>query len=207
MTASEPAVVDVLRELTDPPDPSSERILDAALACFADGQIRAVTMTQIAARADLGVATVYRRFNRKDQLVQAVLLREARRLVDAVDHNVSRSATIEDQVIECFVAFVGELTRRPVLAEAIRTDSAALAMVTTGATPFLELGRSYLAGLVRRWQRQGAVADLDADVVADIYARLAHSLALTPSGPIPTSDDTAVRAFAQTYLTRLIDTR
>src|ERR1700752_3588468 len=103
------ALVDVLRQLTAPRDASTERILDAAVACFAEGDIRGVTMNQIAARAGLGVATVYRRFARRGDLVQAVLLREARRLIDAVDAAVSQDAGLEDQVTEGFVAFVAEI--------------------------------------------------------------------------------------------------
>lgn len=199
------AIVDALRTLTRPADASSERILDAALACFTDGEIAGVTMNKIAERAGLGVATVYRRFARKEQLVQAVLLREARRAIDNIDAAVTSQAGIIDQITEGFLAFVAELRRRSVLREAVRTDSDSLRMMTTGAAPLLELGRSYLASLIRQWQHNGVAIDIDADLVADIYARLAHSIALAPDGPIPISDETAMRAFARTYLTRLID--
>lgn len=188
----------------DPSDASNERILDAALACFTDArEIKGVTMNAIADRAGLGVATVYRRFARKELLVQAVLLREARRMIDNVDAAVAPAQTLEDEVTEGFVAFVGELGRRPVLAAVFRNDSDALPMLTSGGAPLLLLGRTFLAGLIRRRQEIDGDRSLDAEIVADIYARLAHSLALTPEGAIPTTDDAAVRAFARTYLTRL----
>jgi TetR/AcrR family transcriptional regulator, repressor for uid operon len=199
------ALVDVLRHLTAPRDASTERILDAALACFAEGDIRGVTMNQIAARAGLGVATVYRRFPRKRDLVQAVMLREARRLIDGVDAAVSRHTRLEDQVTEGFVAFVAELNRRAVFADALQGGTETLPMLTAGAAPFLDLGRGYLAGLIRRWQEVGVAVDLDADIVAEVFARLAHSLALTPEGVIPTHDQAAMRDFARNYLIRIVD--
>lgn len=202
--ASDVALIDALRELPQPLDPSSERILDAALDCISDGEIRGATMNQIAARAGLGVATVYRRFARRDVLLQAVLLREARRTIDSVDAAVARQSSIADKVTEAFTAFIAQLHNRPVFAEAFRRDAEGLPLITIGAAPILDLGRGYLAGLIRSWQEQGLALDLNAELAADIYARLAHSIALAPEGPIPTHDEDAVRDFARTYMTRLL---
>lgn len=202
--ASDVALIDALRDLTQPLDATSERILDAALVCFADGNMRDATMNQIALRAGLGVATVYRRFARRELLLQAVLLREARRAIDNVDAAVARQTSLADKVIEVFPAFIAELHNRPVFADAFRRDTYALHLATVKAAPILELGRGYLSGLIRGWQEQGLAMDLDADLVADIYARLAHSIALAPDGPIPMHDERAIRAFARTYLTRLL---
>jgi hypothetical protein len=63
------------------------------------------------------------------------------------------------------------------------------------------------AGTIRRWQRESAVADFDADLVAEIFARLAHSLVLTPEGLIPASDDAVTRDFARTHLLPLLTPR
>ncbi|MHB1712432.1 MAG: TetR/AcrR family transcriptional regulator, partial [Acidimicrobiales bacterium] len=58
--------------------------------------------------------------------------------------------------------------------------------------------------VIRRWQAQGVIADFDADLVAEIFARLAHSLALTPDGLIPTGDGPAARQFARVHLLPLL---
>lgn len=58
-----------------------------------------------------------------------------------------------------------------------------------------------------RWQDEGALADFDADVVAEIFARLAHSLVLTPDGLIPFSDGPAARQFAHDHLLPLLRPR
>jgi AcrR family transcriptional regulator len=199
-----PALVDALRVIAPPADASSERILDAALRCFAEGNIRAVTMNQIAEKAGLGVATVYRRFARREHLLQAALLRDARSALDNVDAAVARQSGAAAKFIESFVAIIAELDRRPVFAEAMRKDPEALPMLSVGAAPILELGRSYLGALIRSFQQDGIAVNVDADQVADVCARLVHSIALAPDGPIPTHDPEAVRAFARTYVTRLL---
>lgn len=55
----------------------TERVLDAAPGVFCAGRCAPVTMNSIADQAGVGVATVYRRFPKKEQLLQAVLVREA----------------------------------------------------------------------------------------------------------------------------------
>ncbi len=53
---------------------NQERIVAAAAAAFAEVGAE-VTLEEVARRAGVGVATVYRRFRNRDQLVRAVLLR------------------------------------------------------------------------------------------------------------------------------------
>lgn len=64
--------------------------------------------------------------------------------------------------------------------------------------------RDYLAAWIRDLQAADRYLGLDADVVAEIYARLALSLVLAPEGRIPMHDDAATRAFATTYLVPLL---
>ncbi|GAA2794609.1 TetR/AcrR family transcriptional regulator [Saccharopolyspora taberi] len=194
-----------VRAMPEPDDDSVRRVLDAGLSCFADHGIRRTTMNRIAERAGLGVATVYRRFPRKDQLVQAVLLREVRRFVTAVDSRVAAARTPEEQMTESFTAFVAGVARNPLLLRVLAAEpETALPLLTARGGPVLALGRSYVADNIRRWQRDGAVTGFDADLVAEIFARLAHSLVLTPGGLIPTEDDETTREFARTHLLPLL---
>ena len=54
---------------------------------------------------------------------------------------------------------------------------------------------------------RGHYLDIDADIVAEIQARLALSLVLAPDGRIPMHDDAATRAFATKYLVPLLGAR
>ena len=82
-------------------DASRAAILDGALAAFLDVGIRRTSMGDVARRARISPATLYRKFAGKSGLVQAVGLREARRfLADMADdmEDVRRSGgDAEDQ--------------------------------------------------------------------------------------------------------------
>src|SRR4051812_50116320 len=65
-------------------DPTAERIVSGALAQFEESGIRRTTMEDVARRAGVARVTVYRRFANKDRLVEAVVLREARRVFSAL---------------------------------------------------------------------------------------------------------------------------
>jgi AcrR family transcriptional regulator len=182
-------------------DPTTQRILDAALHCFAANGVRKTTMNAIADEAGVGVATVYRRFPQKPQLIQSVLMREAARMVEGVDKAIANVTTHEEELSLGFVAFARELSERHLLREMAEDTvaSEALAALAQGST-ILGIGRMYLADLIRRWQKAGDIPDFDADMVAEIFARLAHSLAMIPDGVIPLEDPDKARAFARRYL-------
>ena len=188
-------------------DEITNRILDAAHKCFAAGGIRKTTMNAIADAAGVGVATVYRRFPQKPLLVQTVLIREITQLVDSVDAAIADTESFEDELLTGFVAFARELSVRTLLRDMPDTDIVgdAVAALPDHGSPILSLGRAYLANLIRRWQVAGELpADFDADLVAEIYARLAHSLAMIPEGMIPLDDPAKARHFARRYLSPLL---
>ncbi|MFD8493179.1 TetR/AcrR family transcriptional regulator [Amycolatopsis sp. NPDC059657] len=193
----------ILRAVPD--DADHGRILDGALAAFLDFGIRRTSMNEVAKRSSLSPATLYRRFAQKSQLVEAVAIREARRFVEAVDRSVDHDASAVEQVVEGFVAFADGLTRNRLLARLLATEpEVTLPLLTTQAGPFLALGRDYLAETITRLQRQGKVAAFDPEPPAEILARLALSLALTPQGIIPVNEPAAARDFAREFITPLL---
>ena len=64
--------------------------------------------------------------------------------------------------------------------------------------------RDALAARLRDYQGVGRFVGMDADIIAEIFARLALSLVLAPDGVIPMHDDAATRAFARQYLMPLL---
>lgn len=190
-------------------DETTNRILDAALHCFAAGGVRKTTMNAIAAKAGVGVATVYRRYPQKLQLVQSVLIREAVQLVDNVDVAIAGAESFEDELVTGFVAFARELSARSFLRDMADTDivSDAVAAMPGNGSPLLGLGRAYLANLIENWKNAGHLStDLDANLIGEIYARLAHSLAMIPEGAIPLENPDRARDFARRYLLPLLHT-
>lgn len=189
----------------EPEDESTRRVLDGALEEFLNLGIRRSTMNDIARRAKLGVATVYRRFPQKDDLVEAVLLREVRRFIAACDATIDHSTTAEGEVVEGFVAFVVGAREHPLLRRLLSTEpESVLPILTVDGGPVIALAREYLTQTIRRLQREGKLGDFTPEPIAELFARLAHSLLLTPDGIIPAGDDDHTRDFARRYIAPLL---
>jgi AcrR family transcriptional regulator len=190
------------------PAAGDDRILDGALAAFLDFGVKRASMGEVARRAKISPATLYRKFPSKNAVVEAVGLREARRLVAAVDETVDKAADGEEQVVQCFTAFARELNNNQLLLRLLDTEpEAVLPHLTIEGGPLLTVGRGYLAAFIRRLQQERKLPDFDADQVGEICARLALSFALTRGGVVDLEDPIAAQAFARDHITALMRTR
>lgn len=190
-----------------PEDATTRRILDAALEQVTAHGVRHTTMNQIAAAAGLGVATVYRRFPQKAELVRAVILREAEAVTAAVAAAMELPIPVPEQSAEGFTAFAHAVADRPLIVRLLRGDAdrdGESVLPGDLVDQMIAMARDYVAQVIRRLQIEGRYLQVDADVVAEIQARLAMSLILSPDGSIPMHDDAATRAFAIRYLVPLM---
>lgn len=196
-----PTVPTMLARILDKPRADAEQLLESALSAFLDFGIKRTSMGEIARRAGISPATLYRRFESKNDLVEAVGVREAQRFIADIETRVQGIADNEDQLVEIFVVFLTALARNELLRRLLRTEpDLILPRLTTEAGPVLAVGRTYLADKLRGLRKADAGPDFDADLVAEIMARLAQSLALTPEGLIPLGDERAAREFARRTL-------
>lgn len=186
---------------------TTTRILDAAYEQLTRRGVRRTTMNQIADAAGLGVATVYRRFPQKAELVRAVILREAAVVTAAVAEAMERPIPVDQQSAEGFTSFAHAVADRPLLVRLLRGDAdrdGDFVLPANLVDQLIAVARDYMADWIRQLQDQGRYRQVDADVVAEIEARLAMSLILSPDGSIPMHDDSATRAFAIKYLVPLL---
>jgi AcrR family transcriptional regulator len=181
--------------------PRDAGILDAALELFEEYGLRRTTMDDVAKRAGIGRATLYRRFPQKADLVEAVGLREVRRFLAAVDVEISKAENAQERMVTGFVAVVRGLRRQKLLNRLLSSEpEAVLPGLTLAGGAVIALARDYLADKIRADQAAGDIADFDAEPLAEMLARLIHSMVLTPEGRIPVSGEKEMRAFARTYL-------
>ncbi|MEV6338215.1 TetR/AcrR family transcriptional regulator [Nocardia vinacea] len=190
---------------TGPEDRNQTRVLDAALLAFLDFGIKRTSMVEVARRCGLSLATLYRRFASKSDLIQAVGMRQARQFVEEVDaaqqRQVDRDAGAEDQIVELFVAFLNGLRGNKLLDRLLKTEpEIVLPYLTVKGAPVLELGRDYVAEFITRLQGEGKLPEYDPEPVAEMIARTALSLALTPQTVLPLDDDAAIRKFARDHV-------
>ncbi len=188
-----------------PEDQNQAKVLDAALVAFLDFGIKRTSMVEVARRGGLSLATLYRRFAGKNDLIQAVGLRQARQFIEDVDAVVARQiesdASAEEQILELFVAFLAGLRGNKLLDRLLKTEpEMVLPYLTVQGGPVIELGRDYLAEFIARLQAEGKLAQYDPLPFAEMLARNSLSMALTPQTVIPLDDEAALRKFAREHV-------
>ncbi|MRH91198.1 TetR family transcriptional regulator [Nocardia sp. SYP-A9097] len=184
-----------------PEDHNQAKVLDAALVAFLDFGIKRTSMVEVARRGGLSLATLYRRFAGKSDLIEAVGLRQARQFIAdadaAVQAEIERDASAQDQIVALFIAFIEGLRGNQLLERLLKTEpETVLPYLTVQGAPVIELGRDYLAEFIARLQAEGKLPQYDPLPLAEMIARSALSLALTPQTVIPLDDEAALRRFA-----------
>lgn len=187
----------------EPADGNRERILDAALAEAALVGVPRLTVEDVVRRSGLGRMTVYRRFPRRDDLVQALVLRETQRFLAAVAAGIDRAADRRDGVAEAFVAAVTFAREHPILLRLAHGEPGAVTetLAADNAT-ILSMGAAFIAREIHGDRPGGPSRSVR--WVADVLARLFMTyLAVPPSDPDP-ADDTELRRFAEQVLTPMV---
>jgi AcrR family transcriptional regulator len=95
--------------------PQASRVVDAAVACIARVGLAKTTLDDVAREAGCARATVYRCFPNKQQLLVAVVAREALALRDAVTAAAAAEDTFEGAVTAGLVGAAAFLTRHEAL--------------------------------------------------------------------------------------------
>ncbi|RJO72763.1 TetR/AcrR family transcriptional regulator [Nocardia panacis] len=189
----------------EPEDRNQAEVLDAALRAFLDFGIKRTSMVEVARRCKLSLATLYRRFAGKSDLIQAVGLWQARLFVEQADtalqRQIDRDAPAADQIVELFIAFLNGLRENKLLDRLLQTEpEIVLPYLTVQGAPVIELGRDYLAEFISRLQAEGKLPAYDPLPVAEMVARMSLSLALTRQTVIPLGDDALARRFARDHV-------
>lgn len=187
----------------DAADATRTRILDAALDESASVGLHRMTVEDVVRRSGLGRMTVYRRFAKRDDLVDALVVRECQRFLAVVAEGLDEGETPEEATAVAFVAAIGFVRAHPLLRRVADTDpGAVLATAAARDRRMLRMGADFIAG---RLERARPEADRRAiRRTADIVARLFLTyVALPPDDPDPRDAD-ALRAFARDVLAPMI---
>lgn len=160
MTVAEPA------ELSPEQQDRRRRLIDAAFELGAEGGYDAVQMRDVSITANVALATIYRYFASKDDLLAAAMTEWTGRLRGRVAQSPPRGATAADQIVDVLHRACRAMERQPKLSEALvrALSSADEGVRASGADV-----RSHIASM-----GDGILADLDPQVRADILAVLGH---------------------------------
>lgn len=196
---------ELLARLSEPDtgaDDLDTRILDAALAEFETYGLRRVSVEDVAKRAGVARTTIYRRFSNKEQLLQAVILRECHRFLTAIAEATEDLGSAEEAVVEGFVVGLRSARTHPLMTRVLESEPEAfLPQLSMNGGAVMLAARDILADRLRR-ARPGDAQDHN--TVAEVLLRLAVSLLLVPGGGLRLDDEDAIRAFARDYLTRML---
>jgi AcrR family transcriptional regulator len=184
-------------------DPYAERILDAAREQLARFGLRRTSMEDVAGHAGVGRATLYRRFPNRESLLAALVQREVHGVIAGVDEHISTRDSPQERLVHGFLAFIAQLRGNDLLRNLLVTDPE-LVLPTLTDPSTLALGRAYIAAHATRARDEGAALTAEPEVIAELLARFAHSLALSPDSILPLDDDEQLARLARATLAPLI---
>ncbi|MFP5255210.1 MAG: TetR family transcriptional regulator [Acidimicrobiia bacterium] len=153
-------------ELSPEQQDRRRRLIDAAFELGAEGGYDAVQMRDVSITANVALATIYRYFSSKDDLLAAAMTEWTARLRGRVAQSPPRGDTRVEQMIDVLTRACRAMERQPKLSEALVR---ALSSADTGV-------RESGADVQRQIASMGdeILADLDPQVRADILAALGH---------------------------------
>ncbi|WP_052740795.1 TetR/AcrR family transcriptional regulator [Mycobacterium sp. UM_Kg1] len=179
-------------------DPTAGRILDAAVQEAATVGLRRITIEDVVRRAGVSRMTAYRRYPRREDLIQALIHRETQRFLATVAHAID--STPEPQgVAEAFVAAVAFTREHPMLSRAGQFGSAPAA----DSADLLAMGSAFIANYLHG-DSPGSPSQ-SVRWVADVFARLFLTYVSMPSTDPDFRDDAALRRFAHEVLTPMAE--
>lgn len=180
-------------------DRTSQRILDAALADAAAVGLDRITVEDVVRRAGVSRMTAYRRYPRRDDLVEALVQRETQRFLAAVADAIEAVDDPHDGVAEAFIAAVTFARTHPMMR---RVGQAEPAVIGDWAEP-MAIGAAFIANYIHG-EAPGTPSQ-PLRWVADVFARLFFTYISAPPSDPDFGDDAELRRFAHDVLTPMVE--
>lgn len=182
-------------------DETDVRVLDAAEWWLRTTGLRRWSIDDVAARADVGRTSVYRRFGDRDNLVHAVLARELRATLLHMREAMETAVDIESKAVAAVTAALRALDGS-VSDALLRSDPETfLPFLTTEAGPLLTIARTAIT------QQMAVYVDEPSPELAEAAARFGLSFVLTRSTILPLHDERqladAVRTMIRPFVAAL----
>ncbi len=196
-------LLDRLLSSADAPEATEERILRAASEQVEDFGLRRFTIDDVARRVGVSRVTIYRYFPKKNRLIEALVLWEMRRFLEAVEEAIAGCQTLEERLVEGFVFGLSYLRRHRLLRRLLRTEpELILPALTTDADRVLAAGREFIARFAREEAQRGGLPldEEEIEAVAELLTRAVLSFIVTPHSVLDLETPEGIRRFAEHYL-------
>lgn len=188
------------------PDKTRAKLLDAAYAQFCETGIAKTSMEEVARRAGTARITIYRKFDSKDALVDAVMLREFRSYFGEFLNEMLQADTVADRVVAGFVTSLRTLGCNPLITRLLEIEPAAVpGAVGGGHSRTMFEVRDFVAQQLRAEQAAGTIAPtVSTTLAADLMVRITGSFLTSPSDLVELDDEAALAALAREFLLPLV---
>ena len=186
------------------PDEARMKLIAAARACYADQPIEKTTMADIAARANVARATLYRHFPNREAVLLAVFRDEARDFLDLFRRKVGEAESFCDFLLDYLVFTLKNAPKTP-LHQALFSEQAALWVSRNylGDPESMQLTADFFRESFRVARRVGEIRDdLDLDEIVAWSARLLLSLLLMP--PTEYKTEAQLRGYLERHFIRAL---
>ncbi|MFL6108891.1 MAG: TetR family transcriptional regulator [Marmoricola sp.] len=188
-------------------------ILDAARAQFLRTGVRRTSGDDIARRAGVNRATLYRRVGTKDEIVRQTYIQETQRVLAVIEGEIgpvpapgTKDFDPAAYVEKFFTVTVTQVRENPLLQQLIEIDrEETLVGLTLKAGETLTLSSALVADRIRTLRAYVGNTDVaDIDDLAGTLARLTQSLLLTPDAPPRLDSPDRMRTYARRVIAPMV---
>ncbi|MFC0315867.1 TetR/AcrR family transcriptional regulator [Gordonia phosphorivorans] len=203
------AARDAARTPVEAEDKTRTKLLDAAYDQFCETGISRASMEEVARRAGTARITIYRKFENKDALVDAVMLREFQRYFGEFLVEMGKAQSVADRVVAGFVTSLRTIGGNVLIRRLLEIEATAVpGIVGGGDSRTMFQVRDFVAEQIRREQAVGNIdADVSAVLAADMMVRLTGSMLTSPSDLIELDDEAALTAVAREFILPMVRLR
>lgn len=184
---------------------SRRKILDCARELYVEFGLRKTSMDDVAKRAGIGRATLYRRYSDKDQLFQAVIFREVKQDLSRIEKRIRGIENHLDGLMEAFTMAVLSIHNNSLLRRLLVTEpEQILPFLTSNFEKIMVFSTQFLGAQITVAQNQGHIKMMDANITAEMILRLVQSSMLSPGGLIDAANEESIRQFADGWIRPLL---
>lgn len=189
-------------------------ILEAARAQFLRTGVRRTSGDDIARRAGVNRATLYRRVGTKEEIVRATYVHETQRVLAVIEKAIGDVPTRKEDpdfdpvayVERFFTVTITQLRDNPLLRQLLEIDrEETLVGLTLNAGDTLTLAATLSSDRMRKLRAYVGNTDVqDIEDLSGTFARLAQSLLLTPDAPPRLDSQKRMRAYARAVIAPMV---
>jgi AcrR family transcriptional regulator len=172
-----------------------DEVLDAAYAITVEDGWEHVRMTTLAGHVGVSRQTLYKEFHSKDEIGEALVVREAERfhagVLEHADEHEDLAGSVHAAISFTLRHGAANPLLRTVLAGSPSGEQSLLPYITTGSGPLLDATIALVREHLR--SRDPGLAPEHLDTLADTIVRLSVSHLLRPTASVETTADRVTR--------------